>query len=80
MDPMQQTITGPPLNASGHLVARITHQQNGEGAFASITEPSWWHDVRCRHLGIIMNTGAKLPQICLLRDLRVLVADDANHR
>ncbi len=80
MDPMQQTTSGPPLSASGYFAARFTYQQNGEGAFASITEQSWWYDVRCRHLGIIMNTGAKLPKICFLRDFRTPAADDANPR
>ena len=43
VDPIGRTISKDPAPASGYYVARFAYQMNGNGAFAPITEQSWWH-------------------------------------
>lgn len=69
--PMARAISGKPVSESGYYTAEFAYQANGEGPFAPITEQHWWHDVKSRHLGFIVNTGGKLPRIYFFRDFRV---------
>ncbi len=70
VDPQGRTISKDPMPASGYYVAQFAFQANGKGAYAPITEQSWWHDANSKHLGFIYNTGGKLPKIYFFRDFR----------
>jgi len=70
VDPQGRTISKDPIPASGYYVAQFTYQAKGVGALAPITEQSWWHDDKSRHLGFIYNSGGKLPKIYFYRDFR----------
>ena len=70
VDPQGRTISKDPIPASGYYVAQFTYQAKGVGAFAPITEQSWWHDDKSRHLGFMYNSGGKLPKIYFYRDFR----------
>ncbi len=71
--PLSDTITREPTPTSGHYTAKFTYQKDGEGDFAPITEQSWWHDNKSRHLGFISDTGGKLPKVFCFRDFRLEV-------
>ncbi len=71
VDPKGSTISKDPLPASGYYVARLVYLAEGKGEYAPITEQSWWHDAKSRHLGFIVNTGGKLPRIYFFRDFRL---------
>jgi hypothetical protein len=70
VDPQGRTISKDPMPASGYYVAQFAFQANGKGAYAPITEQSWWHDANSKHLGFMYNTGGKLPKIYFFRDFR----------
>jgi len=70
VDPQGRTISKDPVQTSGYYVAQFAYQADGKGAFAPITEQSWWHDANSKHLGFIYNTGGKLPKIYFFRDFR----------
>ena len=70
VDPQGRTISKDPMPASGYYVAQFAFQANGKGAYAPITEQSWWHDANSKHLGFMYNTGGKLPNIYFFRDFR----------
>lgn len=69
-EPQGRTISTDPVEASGYYVARFAFQADGKGAFAPITEQSWWHDSNSKHLGFISDAGGKLPKIFFFRDFR----------
>ena len=71
IDPQGRTITKDPIPASGYYVARFAFQEDGKGAYAPITEQSWWHDANSKHLGFMYNSGGKLPKIYYFRDFRL---------
>lgn len=71
VDPQGRTISKDPMPESGYYVARFAYQEDGKGAFAPITEQSWWHDSKSRHLGFMYNSGGKLPKIYFFRDFRL---------
>lgn len=68
--PKSSTITSNPIPSSGYYDAIFAYQAFGRGPQAPITEQQWWHDAASRHLGFIVNTGGKLPKICVYRDFR----------
>lgn len=70
VDPKGRAISKDPVPASGYYVAKFAFQANGKDAFAPITEQSWWHDAKSRHLGFMVYTGGKLPKIYYFRDFR----------
>ncbi len=70
VDPGGRAISKDPTPTSGYYVAKFAYQENGKGAFAPITEQSWWHDSNSRHLGFMYNSGGKLPKIYFFRDFR----------
>lgn len=70
VDPQGRTISKDPVPASGYYVAQFAYQADGKGEFAPITEQSWWHDSKSRHLGFMYNSGGKLPKIYFFRDFR----------
>ncbi len=70
VDPQGRTISKDPIPASGYYVAQFAFQADGEGALVPITEQSWWHDIKSRHLGFMYNSGGKLPEIYFYRDFR----------
>lgn len=63
-------ISPPPLNDSGYFLAQFAYQIKGKGDFLPIFKKSWWHDDTCRHIGFIINSGAKMPEIFTIRDRR----------
>lgn len=69
--PKGRAVTKSPVEDSGYYRAEFGYQVGGEGDFHRITEQSWWHDVKSRHLGFIVNTGGKLPRIYFYRDFRL---------
>jgi hypothetical protein len=77
VDPQGRTISKDPTPESGYYVARFAYQEDGKGAFAPITEQSWWHDSKSRHLGFMYNSGGKLPKIYFFRDFRLPEAEKA---
>ncbi len=70
VDPQSRTISKDPMPTSGYYVAKFAFQVDGKGAFAPITEQSWWHDRNSKHLGFIYDSGGKLPKIYFFRDFR----------
>jgi hypothetical protein len=74
------TISKDPVPKSGYYKAELAYQPNGEGNFQRITEQSWWHDTRSRHLGFIVNTGGMLPRIYFFRDYRAPDAAEAENQ
>ena len=70
IDPRGRTISKDPVTASGYYTARFVYQAQGKGAYSPITEQCWWHDLNCKYLGFMHNTGGKLPKIYLYRDYR----------
>jgi hypothetical protein len=70
IDPNGRGISKDPLPESGYYTAILRYQADGKGAYAPITEQSWWHDAKSRHLGFMVNTGGKLPRIYYFRDFR----------
>lgn len=71
VDPGDQAISKDPDSASGYYIARFVYQAQAKGAYAPITEQSWWHDSTSKHLGFIYNSGGKLPKIYFFRDFRI---------
>lgn len=74
------TISKDPVPQSGYYKAELAYQPNGEGNLQRITEQSWWHDTRSRHLGFIVNTGGMLPRIYFFRDYRAPMAAEAENQ
>jgi len=70
IDPNGRSISKDPVPISGYYTAILKYQADGKGAYAPITEQSWWHDAKSRHLGFMVNTGGKLPRIYYFRDFR----------
>lgn len=70
VDPGGRTVSRNPVPASGYYTAEFEYKINGKGAWAPIGEQQWWHDAKSRHLGLVLNSGRKLPDIHLLRDFR----------
>jgi len=70
VNPQSRTISKDPILTSGYYVAQFAYQAEGKGDFAPITEQSWWHDHKSRHIGFIYNSGGKLPKIYFFRDFR----------
>lgn len=71
IDPNGRGISKDPLPESGYYTAILKFQNDGKGNYAPITEQSWWHDAKSRHLGFMVNTGGKLPRIYYFRDFRM---------
>lgn len=70
IDPKGRTVSKDPVPTSSYYIAKLAFQVNGKGPYAPITEQSWWHDAKSRHLGFIVNSGGKLPKIYYFRDFR----------
>ncbi|MEY3395945.1 MAG: hypothetical protein RL346_2182 [Verrucomicrobiota bacterium] len=71
VDPLGKTISRDPIETSGYYVAQFKYQADGKAPIAPITEQSWWHDAKSRHIGFIASTGGKLPKIYFFRDFRM---------
>lgn len=70
VDSQSQTVSKAPLPESGYFKAAFSYQKNSEGDLQKMTEQSWWHDAKSRHMGIIMNSGGMLPKVSFYRDFR----------
>lgn len=70
IDPSGRGISKDPIPESGYYTAILRYQADGKGPYAPITEQSWWHDAKSRHLGFMVDTGGKLPRIYYFRDFR----------
>lgn len=70
VDPQSQTVSKAPLPENGYFKAEFSYQQDAKGDLRKVTEQQWWHDANCRHMGIILNSGGKLPKVYFYRDFR----------
>ena len=68
--PNSRVITKSPVSENSYYTARFANQVLGKADIEPITEQSWWHDTKSRHLGFIVNSGGKLPKIYFFRDFR----------
>jgi hypothetical protein len=68
--PKNRTVSPSPVPSSGYYRAEFAYQPQGKGDFQRITEQHWWHDVKSRHIGFMVNTGGRLPRIYFYRDFR----------
>ncbi|MFT6794541.1 MAG: hypothetical protein ACJAR1_002552 [Rubritalea sp.] len=69
--PKGQTVSKSPVSASGYYRAAFGYRVQAKGDIKKITEQQWWHDVKCRHVGFMVNSGGKLPKIYFFRDFRL---------
>ena len=70
IEPDSRKVSASPLEKSGYFRAEFEFQPEGKGAYKGITEQMWWHDTKSRHVGFMVDTGARLPRICFYRDFR----------
>ncbi len=75
IEPDSSKIIDAPLGnqstpASGYFEASFTYKVQGSDVTSLISEQQWWYDANSRHLGVIANSGGKLPKINLFRDFR----------
>ena len=66
----EEIVSKAPSPGSGYYHAELSFQPEAKGGFRKITEQQWWHDADSRHLGIIANTGGRLPEVYFYRDFR----------
>ncbi len=71
VEPNSQAISKQPVDASGYYTASLSYQVEGKGETKAITEQSWWHDAKSRHLGFISYSEGQLPRIYYFRDFRI---------
>ena len=79
VDANSHAMSDAPMDQSGYYVAKFSYQLNGTAPVAPITEQSWWHDAKSRHLGFIYDNGEKLPKIYYFRDFRI-EGEDQNRK
>jgi hypothetical protein len=70
LDSSASRVSEAPAPKPGHFNATFSYQLAGEGEPRPITEQSWWHDDKSKHLGLVLNSGGKLPKILYFRDFR----------
>jgi hypothetical protein len=75
LEPDSSKITDAPLGnqsrpTSGYFEASFTYRIQGSDVSSPITEQQWWHDANSRHIGVVANSGGKLPKINFFRDFR----------
>lgn len=66
----KMAITTPPLDKSGYYLAEFAYQRDAKGDYQPIMKKSWWFDETSRNIGFILNKGAKMPEIFMIRDRR----------
>ena len=76
--PGGQRVSKAPTAAGGYYEADFEYQIRGEGPLARITEQNWWHDSTSRNLGLIMDSGGRLPKIMVFRDFRTTEKESAD--
>lgn len=75
LEPESSKIIDAPLGnqsapTSGYFQASFTYRVQGSDTNSPISEQQWWHDANSRHIGVISNSGGKLPTINFVRDFR----------
>ena len=70
VNPKSVAVSKDPVSKSGYYRAEIGYQVDAKGGFKKITEQHWWHDVKSRHVGFIVDSGGRLPKIYYYRDFR----------
>lgn len=71
IDGKRHVITEKPVPESGYYKASFSLIPEEDGAKPQLfTNQNWWHDVKSRHMGLILDQGGKLPSIIMLRDFR----------
>ncbi len=75
IEPDSSKIIDAPLGnqstpASGYIEASFTYKVQDSDVSSPISEQQWWHDANSRHIGVIANSGGKLPKINFYRDFR----------
>jgi len=75
LEPDSSKIIDAPLGnqntpTSGYFEASFTYRIQGSDVSSPISEQQWWHDANSRHIGVIANSGGKLPKINFFRDFR----------
>ncbi|MFK7852414.1 MAG: hypothetical protein AB8D78_15675 [Akkermansiaceae bacterium] len=63
-------MTDAPLAANGYYEASFFYKQDAEDEFVPMTKKSWWHDSTSSGLGVVVDSGGRLPRIHLFRDYR----------
>ena len=63
-------ITEPPLRDHGFYLAKFLYRTDPKAKFLPVMRKNWWFDANSRHLGFIVDTGAKMPRIYTMRDRR----------
>jgi len=63
-----KVISEAPLRKSGYYLASFFYQPNSKSKLLPVMRKSWWFDATSKHIGFVVNTGAKLPKIFTLRD------------
>jgi hypothetical protein len=71
VEPNGRKVSASPVKKSGYYRAEFAYQPDGKGTYQRITEQSWWHDTKSRHIGFMVNTGGRLPKIYFYRDFRL---------
>jgi hypothetical protein len=75
--PKNQVVSKNPVSESGYYRAEFAYQPDGAGELLRITEQHWWHDTKSKHLGLIIDSGGRLPRVFMFRDFRDPEADEA---
>ena len=70
VSPKSETVSKSPVSTSGYYKAEFRYQPNAKGDFHKVTEQQWWHDMNSKHLGVIINSGGRLPKVYYYRDFR----------
>lgn len=70
-------IDAPQANqdaqSNGYFEASFTYRKKDSDVFLPISEQRWWHDPKSRYIGVVEQSGVRLPKINFFRDFR----DDA---
>lgn len=70
LEPLDMKISDSPSQKSEYYRAKFFYKKDAAGEFAPLAEQSWWHDSKSRSLGLILDSGGRLPKIMALRDFR----------
>lgn len=58
----------PPLKSSGYFSAEFSYQRDAKDEFFPMMKKSWWFDATSKNLGFIVDTGARMPKIFIVRE------------
>ena len=64
-------VVEAPLDKHGFYLAEFFYRSSPQARFLPVMKNNWWFDANSRHLGIVLDNGAKMPRIYTLRDRRL---------